>query len=111
MKRKDIIILLTSLTILTILWVVFNIYHTSVTSTITDSLSIQIQPITPNFDIKTIEQLKQRARISPLYQAVSLQGPASSSGQLTTGEQINLDQQTASESSRIPTTGQQQLQP
>ncbi len=68
MKQKDLIILLAPLFILTILWVVFNVYHNYVTSTIKDPLSIQIIPIEGKFDTNTIEKVKSRQRINPLYE-------------------------------------------
>ncbi len=67
MKQKDILLLIISGFTLVIFWIIFNIYHNSVTSTISDSTTVQIFPINPNFDMQTIESLKQRTQISPLY--------------------------------------------
>lgn len=68
MKQKDLLIILVSLFVLTVLWVVFNIYHSFVTSTIKDSLSIQIVPIEGQFDTNTINQIRERRRVEPLYE-------------------------------------------
>ncbi len=78
MKQKDLTILLISLFVLTILWVIFNIYHSYVTSTIKDPLTVQIIPIEGKFDKNTIEKLKSRQRINPLYeiQAEVTPGPS-----------------------------------
>lgn len=71
MKQRDILIILVPMFILTVLWVMFTIYHNYTTSTIKDPLSIQIIPIKGTFDIKTLQQLKQRQNINPNYESVS----------------------------------------
>jgi len=71
MKQKNIVIILFSLFILTILWVVFNIYHNLITSSIKDPLSIQIIPIEEDFDTNTIDKIKNRKRVNPLYDVQS----------------------------------------
>lgn len=68
MKQKELLTILVPLFILTILWVLFNIYHNHVTSTIKDPLNIQIIPIEGNFDNETINKIKDRQRIDPLYE-------------------------------------------
>lgn len=68
MKQKDFLIILVPLFVLTVLWVVFNIYHNYVTSTIKDPLSIQIIPIEGKFDTNTINKIKNRKRVDPLYE-------------------------------------------
>lgn len=67
MKRKDILILLIPMFIIVILWVIFSIYHNFVNSTIPESLNMQILSISPNFDLKTIESIKQREVVEPVY--------------------------------------------
>lgn len=49
-------------------WIGFSIYHNIVTSTISEPLTMQIIPISPNFDTNTINNLKKRNNVSPLYQ-------------------------------------------
>ncbi len=68
MKHKDIILLLASALLLVIAWVVFNIYHNSVTSTTPEALEKET-PMNPNFDEKTINKLKERGRVLPVYDA------------------------------------------
>jgi hypothetical protein len=68
MKQKDILIILIPLFLLTVLWVIFNIYHSYVTSTIKDPLTIQIVPIESKFDTATINSLKNRQKVDPLYE-------------------------------------------
>jgi len=62
MKRREIIVILTSIFILVITWIAFNVYHYSVTSTITPATEIQIRPINPSFDISVIDALKKRTQ-------------------------------------------------
>lgn len=68
MKHKEIIFILASMFILVIAWIVFNIYHNSATSTIPESVVMQIAPITPAFDLATIEKLKSRNKIEPVLE-------------------------------------------
>lgn len=68
MKKNDILILLIPTMFVVILWIVFSIYHNYVTSTIPENLNTQILSISPDFDVKTIESLKERNVIVPIYQ-------------------------------------------
>lgn len=72
MKQKDFLIILVPAFILTILWVVFSIYHNYVTSTVKDPLTFQTIPIDGKFDKLTIENIKNRQRINPLYELLAL---------------------------------------
>lgn len=75
MKQKDILFLLIPVTLLVIAWIVFNIYHNSATSTISESLSTNILPISPNFDIKTISNLKEREKVVPAFEFRKAEAP------------------------------------
>ena len=68
MKRKDIIFLLVPIFILVVAWVIFNIYHNAATSTISGTLKTNILPIAPNFDTKTVQSLKERGKIEPVFE-------------------------------------------
>lgn len=68
MKQKDILIILVSSFVLVIAWVGFSIYHSSVKSTIPETLNIKIIPIEPNFDVNTIEKIKNRKEITPIFE-------------------------------------------
>lgn len=72
MKQKTLILILSSIFILVIIWIILNIYHNSITSTISEALSIKIIPINPNFDSNTIEKLKNRKKVSPLFENTSI---------------------------------------
>ncbi len=67
MKRRDTMMLLITGFILVCSWVVFSIYHHAVTSKISPTVATQISDIPPTFDTKTIEALKQRQKVEPLY--------------------------------------------
>ncbi len=69
MKQREILFVVISIFILVLVYIGFNIYHNAASSTISDTLSVQIVPINPGFDLKTIESLKKRTQISPDYQA------------------------------------------
>lgn len=94
MKQKDILLLIISSFSLVVFWIAFNIYHNIVTSTIPESLSIQIFPISPTFDIKTISALKQRTQVAPIYNPLATPSapiiaptppPATTSAAVSTG--------------------------
>jgi hypothetical protein len=67
MKKNDTLLILVPLFIFVVLWIGFSIYHNIITSTISAPLSAQIEPITPNFDTNTIDGLKSRENITPVY--------------------------------------------
>lgn len=71
MKQKDFLIILIPAVILSILWVIFSIYHNLTTSTIKDPLTFQIIPIEGKFDTETINKLKEKQRINPLFNIVA----------------------------------------
>lgn len=71
MKQKDILIILISTFILVVAWIGFNIYHNSVTSTISETLGVRISPINPDFNIKDINALKERKKVTPILDATA----------------------------------------
>lgn len=78
MKQKDIIFILVPVVIFVIAWVVFNIYHSAARSTISEIQKANLVPISPNFDTKTISEIKARKRVEPLYRVeTSIATPAS----------------------------------
>lgn len=85
MKQKDIILILTLTSITVIAWIAFSIYNNLATSTISETQSVNIRPINPTFDIKTIVELKKRSKVSPIYELF----PASPQ-QATSGGNIKL---------------------
>lgn len=68
MKKKDILFILISGSVLILAWIIFNIYHNSKSTTISETTNIQIAPIDPSFNTKTIEEIKKRKNIQPIYE-------------------------------------------
>lgn len=66
MKQKDVLFLLISSAILAVIWIIFNIIHTSLTSTITESVGQELNPIARTFDQKTLDTLKKRQKVTPV---------------------------------------------
>lgn len=52
----------------TAFWIAFTVYQTTITSTISEKVSLEINPIKPEFDLKTLERLKKREQAIPQYQ-------------------------------------------
>lgn len=73
MKRQEILFITFSFFGLVVLYFAFTFYHQSVTSTIPEDLNIQILPISPTFDEKTISDIKNRNSISPVYNSSQIQ--------------------------------------
>jgi hypothetical protein len=69
MNKNSIIFLLLSAFILVICWILFSIYHNSVTTTVPETITVQVSSIDPNFDTKTLNTLKQRQTVLPDYDA------------------------------------------
>lgn len=71
MKQRDILFLVISTFVLILAWIGFSIYHNLVSSTITGPVVEKIIPINPTFDTKTIDSLKERKNIEPLFEVSS----------------------------------------
>ncbi|MBI2613850.1 MAG: hypothetical protein HYW62_03680 [Candidatus Levybacteria bacterium] len=68
MKRKDFLIILVLLFIFVIAWIAGNIYHSIATSTISNTTNQDISPISPAFDTKTVDKLRQRQKVNPVFE-------------------------------------------
>lgn len=68
MKQKEILLILVSIFVLVVIWIALSIYHNSVTSTIPQALSIQIAPISPDFDKEIMEKIKKRKVVQPSWE-------------------------------------------
>lgn len=82
MKQKDILIIFILLFIFVIVWIGSSIYHSVVTSTITEAVNQNIAPIEPTFDVKAINKLKEREKIIPSFEleTVIVSPPSASEG-------------------------------
>lgn len=98
MKQRDIIFLLASSFFIVFIWIIFEIYHNSITSTVPERLTVQIVPIKPDFDSKTIADIKTRDKIKPIYEAYQISPtPTPSEAQQITPTPEITENQTASE--------------
>lgn len=73
MKQKDILLLLIPFSLIVILYIGSSIYHNIVTSTIPESLNIQITPISPDFNEKVIMDIKKREKVIPVFETETLE--------------------------------------
>lgn len=63
--RRDVFLLSLLTFVTTVAWIVFDVYHSSVTTTISPEIEEKIVPITPTFDLPLVEGLKRRQKIDP----------------------------------------------
>lgn len=75
MKKQDVLIILVPTLIFVFAWIGFNIYHSAVTPTISEQQLTAITPIDPNFNIKTISLLQQRANVIPVFVNIAPANP------------------------------------
>lgn len=68
MKKKDFVLFIATTFVIILAWIIFNVYHKSIKSTIPEKLNVQIVNIEPNFDKNTLEKLKNRKKVIPLYE-------------------------------------------
>ena len=80
MKQKDILLIIVPTFVVIVFWIIFSIYHSFISSTISQPLDTQIKPIAPTFDTKTLDDLKNRSRVDPVY---DLSGNATSSANVS----------------------------
>lgn len=59
MERKELVILIIVTVFVIILWVIADIYHTKANIPISPMLNHALEPLDPNFDNETIEQIKK----------------------------------------------------
>lgn len=100
--QKDILIVSISTFGVVMLWVIFNFIHTSVTSTVSNDLQIQIVPIEGKFDTNTIDKLKNREKVSPIFE-ISSQSSSDSGVSLPDIEPTPVVEPTLTEEIVIPT--------
>lgn len=68
MKQRDILFLSISVFAVIAFWIGFNIAHNLDESKISAPIQENIIPISPDFDTKTIETIKSRQKVEPLYE-------------------------------------------
>jgi flagellar basal body-associated protein FliL len=68
MKQKDILVIIILLFVFISAWIAGSLYHSAASSTISETTSKDIKPITPSFDTKTVNKLKERQSINPIFE-------------------------------------------
>lgn len=68
MKQKNILIIIILLFLVIFAWIGGDIYHSAVSSTISEVTNKDIAPIKPVFDTKTVNKLKSRQKIAPSFE-------------------------------------------
>jgi hypothetical protein len=68
LKQKDTLIIVILLFVFVLVWIGESVYKSTVSSTISEDVSKEILPISPNFDTKSIGNLKSREKITPAYE-------------------------------------------
>ena len=81
-KQKDILFILGSSFIVVVAWIAFNIIHILATSTIKATIQSQLTPIAPNFDYKTMQQLKSRENVRPFFETQTSSSTATTTSPL-----------------------------
>lgn len=68
MKQKDTLVIIILLFIFALAWIGESIYHSAISSTISEAINKDIAPISPTFDTETINKLKERQKTTPAYE-------------------------------------------
>lgn len=69
-QQKNLLFIVIPSTILIILWIIFGVYNRAVTSTISSSQQVAINPIAPVFDTSVLDLLNKRAIVTPLLTGI-----------------------------------------
>lgn len=105
-KQKDILFILISSFVVVIFWIGFNLYHIWVTSTISENIQLQLEPIDPTFDKNAMQQLRLREQISPAFGQIASQSALTPTPQEASSPTPITDvTPTATDASQITPTG------
>lgn len=66
------LVIIILLFIFVLAWIISSIYHSGSKSTISETTNRDIAPIEPVFDTKTLDELKKRQKINPIYELESI---------------------------------------
>ena len=106
MKRKDILMILIPSFIFAIAWIIFSIHHNIASSTISETVNVQIAPISANFDLDAIASLKTRQNIALTYRTdIPIQNiiiPATPSAEITPTPTPSIEETPISSDSENP---------
>lgn len=60
MNRIEFVILIAVTVFVIMVWIIADIYHTKASVSVSPQLSHALEPLDPNFDLETLEQIKKR---------------------------------------------------
>ena len=80
-KQNDILFILISSFVVVVAWISFSIYHIRVTSTVSQHIQYQLSPIDSTFNPQTIQLLKGKEDINPLFESQSISSQSANSQQ------------------------------
>jgi hypothetical protein len=66
--KRDILFILISSFVVVAAWIGFNLYHITVTSTVSPNIQKHLTPIDPTFNTQTIQALKNRLNVVPAFE-------------------------------------------
>ncbi len=69
MKQRDTVFVLASSAIVVILWIVFSVISKYTSPTVNDVVLSSVTPIEKTFDLATLDQIKKRQKVEPLFTA------------------------------------------
>lgn len=107
-KQNDILFILIASFVVVVAWIGFSIYHIHVTTTISEHIQSQLVPIAGTFDAKTIQSLKTREDINPIFgaQAIASQSAPVQQTQTQTQNQTQSQNQSQNTGTISPTPQQ-----
>ena len=68
MKQREILLLSLSVFVIIVFWIGFSVYHNLATSQIPETTAERIEPISGTFDRQTIENLKNKEQVEPIFE-------------------------------------------
>lgn len=71
LKKGYLLCILFFTSIVVISWIIFNVYQAAIGTTISQKIAIEITPIKPDFDSKVIEKIRNREKVSPVYEVTA----------------------------------------
>lgn len=96
-KRSDFLFIVIPSFILILLWIIFTIFRSATSSTITETQTTLLQPISPNFDTSVIIMLSKRQKVVPsLNETITIIDPEQESQSQTASLSAPLTTDTTS---------------
>lgn len=83
-RQNDILFVLISSFIVVAAWIAFTLYHIHITSTISQHIQYQLNPVNPSFNQQVIQQLKNREDINPSFNETAVSSQSATQPTQTT---------------------------